>query len=136
MKLSIRRAFTIVCTPGRVFIDVTFLRLTAITPICCLLLSACATTRPGPNSSAEVQAFVSQVKPGDFVKCEMRSGSTRAFTVVEVKSGWLIGKETSAYAGDIVTVGITPKFIKQRNDALDAGVALTAIDLGLRALGH
>lgn len=101
----------------------------------CLFLSACATTRPGPTSSEEIQALATHVKPGDFVECEMRKGSMREFTVIEVKSGWLIGNDTSAYAGDIVKVKITPASIKRRNDALAAGLVLSAVS-SLAGLGH
>lgn len=120
MKTSFSRTSPTLRPPRRGLLGV-------LVPLCCLLLAACTTTQPGPASRAEAQAFVAQVKPGDFVACEMRNGPTREFTVLEIKSGWLIGQDSSAYGGDIVKLRLTRESLKWSSDEAAAVLVLSSV---------
>ncbi len=68
------------------------------------IFTGCITVRPA--SREEALQLASLVTVGDEVTCEMRNGFSRTFRVTANKSGWLIGKTDSAFAGDITRIEI------------------------------
>ena len=97
------------------------LRSFLVSLIATAIFTGCITVRPA--SREEALQLASLVTVGDEVTCEMRNGFSRTFRVTVIKSGWLIGKTESAFAGDIARLEIR-RASYDRAGRLAAGLVL------------